>query len=153
MNFSKNNWHYINHMPVLNQEILINPELSHACVSYILMSNSMDPDQTQQLSSLIWVPTFCKSSPQFPVIYILMPNSMGSDLTKRLSSLIRVQTICKKSPQLIVIYLSIISVCQTVRVQIRPNNCLIWVQTICKSTQQLPISYILMSNSMGPDQT
>ena len=24
MNFSKNNWHYINHMPVLNQEILIN---------------------------------------------------------------------------------------------------------------------------------
>ena len=24
---SKNNWHYINHMPVLNQEILINPEL------------------------------------------------------------------------------------------------------------------------------
>ena len=31
MNFSKNNWHYINHMPVLNQEILINPELSHAC--------------------------------------------------------------------------------------------------------------------------
>ena len=33
MNFSKNNWHYINHMPVLNQEILINPELSHACGS------------------------------------------------------------------------------------------------------------------------
>ena len=31
-NFSKNNWHYINHLPVLNQEILINPELSHACI-------------------------------------------------------------------------------------------------------------------------
>ena len=29
--FSKNNWHYINHMSVLNQEILINPEFSHAC--------------------------------------------------------------------------------------------------------------------------
>ena len=32
INFSKNIWHYVNHMPVLNQEILINPELSHACL-------------------------------------------------------------------------------------------------------------------------
>ena len=77
------------------------------------MSNSMGPDQTKQLSSLIWVQTICESSsqipvsynqiqiicktqPQLPVSYILMSNSMGPDLTKWLSSLIRVQTICKK---------------------------------------------------------
>ena len=33
--FQQNNWHYVNHMPVLNQEILINPELSHACIWFL----------------------------------------------------------------------------------------------------------------------
>ena len=35
------------------------------------MSNTMGPDQTQHLLSLIWVQTFCKSSPQIPVSCIL----------------------------------------------------------------------------------
>ena len=34
------------------------------------MSNSMGPDQTNQLSSLIWVQTICKSSPQLNVSYL-----------------------------------------------------------------------------------
>ena len=37
-------------MPVLNQEILINPELSHACLCHLLITfvNSLDPDQARQ---------------------------------------------------------------------------------------------------------
>ena len=50
-------------------------------VGYILMSNSMGPDQTKQLSRLIWVQTICRSSLQLPVSYILMSNSMGPDQT------------------------------------------------------------------------
>ena len=38
--FPQNNWHDINHMSVLNQEILINPELSHACIKTAIFSAS-----------------------------------------------------------------------------------------------------------------
>ena len=53
--FQQNNWHYKNHLPVLNQEILINPELSHAlvdCFAHLsfplaaINANTLNLDQT-----------------------------------------------------------------------------------------------------------
>ena len=61
---------------------------SISCQLYPYVKQHLGPDQTKQLSRLIWVQTICKSSPQLnvsslqlPVSYILMSNSMGPDQT------------------------------------------------------------------------
>ena len=158
--------------PGLNCQICISsPQLP---VSYILMSNSMGPDQTNQLSSLIWVQTICKSSPQLNVSYLsvisvcqypYVKHGSRSDLTIVKPDLgpNYLQKFTATSYQLYPYVkqhgsrsdLTIAVICQLYPYvkQYGSRSSLIWFQTICISSPQLPVSYILMSDSMGPDQT
>ena len=118
---------------------------------YILITNSMVPQQTKQLLSLIWVQAICESSPRLADPYVkqhgsrsdqtivrpdLGPNYYKSSLSNscHLHPYVKQygsgsdQTIVK--PDLGPNYLqkfpstsSVISLCQTVWVQIRHNNC------------------------------
>ena len=66
-------------MPVLNQEILINPELSHACVT-IRVSNGLNPDQADTLKQMfkLMVKIFHNFTPKFCVyIQLCLPFGFG----------------------------------------------------------------------------
>ena len=116
------------------------------------MSNSMGPDQTKPLSSLIWVQTICKSSPQIPVSCILYvkyhdsrpdPTLIEPDLGPNVFAKVHHN------------FLPVKSLCQTAWVQIRPNNCQAWSgsKLFVKVHPKFLSVTSLCQIRMGPDQT